>query len=77
MKARQTQKQNITKPLSSFLGWWELVTKLWQMDLNPNNLSSVLNYFAQIMTASLPCLSLYYYSHFSRAPGQPLKPLKS
>lgn len=48
MKASQTQKQNITKPVSSLLGWWKLVTKRWQMDLNPNNLSSVLKYLAQI-----------------------------
>lgn len=52
MKARQTQKQNITKPLSSLLDWRELVTKLWQTHLNPNYLSSVCNYLAQIMAHS-------------------------
>lgn len=53
MKASQTQNQNIMKPLSSFPGWWELVTKLWQMALTPTNLSSVLKYLAWILGASM------------------------
>lgn len=45
-------KNKTTKPLSSFPDWREVVIKLWQTHLNPNYLSSVRNYLAQIMAHS-------------------------